>query len=100
MVILRNLYKIVGTEKLHIRTSDSSKRPINNEKELKYSKYVNEIQKQTGRCTQDSLRKNIFVDLNRMGLINRYSDDELIDINSQKIKEKLILYQSVIRVWN
>lgn len=89
LVILRNLYKIVGTEKLHIRTFDSSKRTINNEKELKYSKYVTEIQKQTGRCTQDSLRKNIFVDLNRMDLINRYSDDELIDINSQKNKRKI-----------
>lgn len=72
IIILEELYKIVGTNKLLIRNTDLSKRPSNTPEEYKYAEYTNNVSKRMARCTQDSLRKNHFVDLNRMGLIDRY----------------------------
>lgn len=77
-VILEILYKYSKKEKMEIRTTDISKRPYNLPNEEKFAEYVNEVNLKMGRCTQDSIRKNIFVDLNRMGLINRYHKDELV----------------------
>ena len=70
--MLDELYKIVGTNKMVIRTTDLSKRDSNLPEEKLYADYVTELSKKLGRCTQDSVRKNIFVDLHRMGLIERY----------------------------
>ncbi len=69
------LYKIAGTNKIVIRTTDIKKRPVNLPEEADYAVYVDNLSKKLGRCTQDSVRKNLFVDLHRMGLIERYKPD-------------------------
>ena len=69
------LYKVAGKEKMVIRTADLKKRPINLPEEATYAIYVDNLSKKLGRCTQDSVRKNLFVDLHRMGLIERYKPD-------------------------
>lgn len=58
---------------MQIRTTDLSKRPQNISGEEKYAKLTDNISSKLSRCTQDSLRKNIFVDMHRMGLIYRYN---------------------------
>lgn len=70
--ILVEMFNIVGTNKMQIRTTDLKKRPLNTLEEHTYAKYVDNLFTRIGRCTQDSVRKNLFVDLHRMGLINRY----------------------------
>ena len=76
ITILEELYKITGMNKLTIRNTDLKKRPSNTPEEYKYAEYTNNVAKKMERCTQDSLRKNLFVDLNRMGLIDRYDKNE------------------------
>lgn len=77
--LLTEMYDIVGINKMRIRTTDLKKRPYNTPDEYIYAKYVNNLINKIGRCTQDSVRKNLFVDLNRMGLINRFDkNDDLI----------------------
>lgn len=73
LVILQEIYGLCGDRLLQIRTSDLSKRPYNIEGEEKYAELTTKIASNLGRCTQDSLRKNIFVDLHRMGLIDRFN---------------------------
>lgn len=73
LVILQEIYELCGDTLLQIRTSDLSKRPYNIEGEEKYAELTTKIASKLGRCTQDSLRKNIFVDLHRMGLIDRFN---------------------------
>ena len=74
--MIDELYKVAGKEKMVIRTADLKKRPINLPEEANYAIYVDNLSKKLGRCTQDSVRKNLFVDLHRMGLIERYKPDE------------------------
>jgi type IIS restriction enzyme R protein (MBOIIR) len=57
---------------LPIRTTDISKRPLNNPDEIHYARMVIELSNRLDRITQDSLRKNFYVDMARMGLINRF----------------------------
>lgn len=71
-VMLNEFYKLAGTDAMHIRTTDLSKRPSNTPEEALYAHYVNNINSILKRCTQDSVRKNFFVDLARMGFINRF----------------------------
>lgn len=78
LIILKTFYNHVGKEKMEIRTTDISKRPENLPNEEKYAKFVNEVNKKMNRGTQDSIRKNLFVDLERMGLLKRYSDKNTI----------------------
>ena len=73
LVILGEIYNLVGEGLMQIRTTDLSKRPQNIDGEEKYAELTNNISIKLSRCTQDSLRKNIFVDMHRMGLINRYN---------------------------
>lgn len=74
--ILRLLNKYVPKRKLMtIRTTDISKRPINTVEEREYASFCNEAKATVGIGTQDAMRKNIFVDLHRMGLICRYDKD-------------------------
>lgn len=73
LVILQEIYALVGTNLIQIRTTDLSKRPQNIIGEELYAKLTNNISLKLARCTQDSLRKNIFVEMHRMGLINRYN---------------------------
>ncbi len=55
-----------------IRTTDISKRPENYPEEFLYAQFCNEAKQKAGIGTQDAMRKNLFVDLHRMGLIERY----------------------------
>ena len=57
---------------LRIRDTDSKKRPENTIDEYDYARFCEEVNAAVGKGTQDSIRKNIFVDLHRMGLITRY----------------------------
>jgi len=76
LVVLKAIYKNKGMDLLHIRTTDISKRPYNTENEIDYARVVNEINKTRGKIKQDSLRKNIFPDMHRMGLIARYDKNK------------------------
>jgi len=61
---------------LHIRTTDTVKRPENTPEEVQYAKFCHAAKKQVGKGTQDAMRKNFFVDWHRMGLIERYTAKE------------------------
>jgi len=71
-----------------IRTTDISKRPKNYPDEFLYARFCNEVKQKAGIGTQDAMRKNIFVDLHRMGLIQRYDkNEELTDpFSRQNVK--------------
>ncbi|UWD34647.1 hypothetical protein NX779_02415 [Mycoplasma cottewii] len=84
LVLLKELYNIAGTEKLEIRTTDLSKRVRNNINEIKYSQYVSNVNNHIKTGTQDSIRKNLFVDLHRMGLINRFNGEKIIQPDERK----------------
>lgn len=60
---------------MKIRTTDISKRPQNTADEAHYAAFCGEAKLHCGIGTQDAMRKNIFVDLHRMGLINRHKKD-------------------------
>ena len=64
-------------ELMIIRTADISKRPNNTEEERTYAEFCNEAKAQAGIGTQDAMRKNLFVDLHRMGLIERYDKNRV-----------------------
>lgn len=74
-IIIEEIYSISGVGLLQIRTTDISKRPQNIKGEEKYASLVINISNRIGRCTQDSLRKNLFVDMHRMGFIERYDSN-------------------------
>lgn len=77
--VLSELYHYDNENKnklLKIRTTDSSKRPENNPDEVEYSKIVSKIKNNTGKGTQDSIRKIIFVDCNRMGFLDRFDKNK------------------------
>lgn len=74
--MIDELHKVAGRDKMVIRTADLKKRPNNLPEEANYAIYVNNLSKKLGRCTQDSVRKNLFVDLHRMGLIERYNSKQ------------------------
>lgn len=61
---------------MRIRDTDLEKRPANTPEEADYARFCEAVKISVGKGTQDSIRKNIFVDLSRMGLINRYGKDE------------------------
>jgi hypothetical protein len=65
-----------GRALMRIRDTDTSKRPFNTVDETKYANFCEEVKVIVGKGTQDSIRKNIFVDLHRMGLIERYDLSE------------------------
>ncbi|WQT06853.1 restriction endonuclease [Helicobacter pylori] len=72
-IILEEIYKIVGNGLMQIRDQDMSKRPKPIHGEGQYEELVKNINtKILGTVNQDSLRKNLFVDMHRMGLIDRY----------------------------
>ncbi len=73
LVLLDTMYDLVKKEKMDIRTTDIKERPYNLPNERIYANYCNDIFKKMGRGTQDSIRKNLFVDLHRMGFIDRFN---------------------------
>lgn len=76
ITLLEELYNLVGIEKMIIRNEDLKSRPTNTPEELIYAQYTNNVNAILGRCTQDSIRKNLFVDFHRMGLIKRFDKKE------------------------
>ncbi len=84
-IIIQAIFNEVGGDFLQIRTTDMSKRPSNIIGEEVYVKVVDNICKsempqdnlgKKNQVTQDSLRKNLFVDMHRMGLIERYNKNK------------------------
>jgi len=63
-------------ELMRIRDTDLSKRPQNTPDEATYANFCEKVKVKVGKGTQDSIRKNIFVDIHRMGLIKRYDGDK------------------------
>lgn len=61
---------------MRVRDTDLQKRPENLPDEAIYAKFCEKVKAKVGKGTQDSIRKNIFVDLHRMGLIDRYKEDK------------------------
>lgn len=91
ILMLKEIFSIVGDELLQIRDTDLSERPYNIDGEEKYAEYVNKITSgKIGRGTQDSIRKNLFVDFNRMGFIDRYSSNKTLNDPFKKSKTKYI----------
>ena len=67
------------------RTTDISKRPENSFEEFTYAQFCHSAKQKVGIGTQDAMRKNLFVDLHRMGLIIRYDKNkEITDPFSQQ----------------
>ena len=65
---------------LRIRDTDLSKRPVNTPDEYRYAEFCDAVKRKIGQGTQDSIRKNRFVDWALMGFIERY------DISKQPIR--------------
>ncbi len=63
-------------ELMTIRTTDISKRPENLPEEYKYAEFCNEAKGNVGIGSQDAMRKNLFVDFHRMGLIERFDESK------------------------
>ena len=78
VIIILGLFNKYAPDKqlMTIRNTDTSKRPQNTADEYAYAQFCNEAKEQAGIGTQDAMRKNIFVDLHRMGLIERYSNNK------------------------
>lgn len=74
-VILQEIYNLVNSNLIQIRTTDLTKRFENVAGEELYAQLTDTIKLQLGRCTQDSLRKNFFVDMHRMGFLYRYDEN-------------------------
>ncbi|MBP5407548.1 MAG: restriction endonuclease subunit R [Bacilli bacterium] len=72
ITLLEQMYLLIGKNRMTIRNTDLKKRPANTPDEYLYAEYTNKVNAILKRCTQDSIRKNLFVDLHRMGLIKRY----------------------------
>ncbi len=71
-----------------VRTTDISKRPENTPEEAIYAQFCDECKLAVGIGTQDAMRKNLFVDFHRMGLIVRYGPSEIPTdpLSSQRVK--------------
>lgn len=78
--ILSTFRDFVGNRKMTIRVGDLSKRPENTPEEAVYAVFCDAVKAKTGIGTQDAMRKNLFVDFHRMGLLDRY------DIGGRKIE--------------
>ncbi len=62
---------------LPIRTQDTKKRPTNTPEEEQFAHFCNEAKTLVGIGTQDAMRKNLFVDFHRMGLIVRFNKHKI-----------------------
>lgn len=61
---------------MRIRDTDISKRPENTPEEYQYAEFCEQAKVKCGIGTQDAMRKNLFVDLHRMGFIDRFGEDK------------------------
>ena len=74
--ILSVFYEFAGKSPMRLRTTDMRRRPYNTPEETMYANFCDKAKLVSGIGTQDSMRKNLFVDWHRMGLINRYDAKE------------------------
>lgn len=92
LIILQEIYDLCGEDLMQIRTTDLSKRLYNIEGEELYAQLTHNIAFKVGHFTQDSLRKNIFVDLHRMNLLRRFNKNkELVLPFAKGIKKYIAL---------
>ncbi|RIA80923.1 hypothetical protein C1645_837836 [Glomus cerebriforme] len=83
--ILNNFIKRSGSEYMPIRTTDISKRPKNYPHEQVYADFCQSVKKKIGKGKQDAMRKNFFVDFNRMNLLERYDvEGKIIEKGERK----------------
>lgn len=75
---------------LRIRDTDTKKRPENTPDEYDYARFCEDVNVAVGKGTQDSIRKNIFVDLHRMGLIIRYDKNRNVISPYGRISPKYV----------
>ena len=61
---------------MQIRTTDISKRPEPEESERKYVNFCQQVKEQLRIGTEDAMRKNLFPDFHRMGLIKRFGKNK------------------------
>lgn len=87
---LNDFIKKSGSEYLSIRTTDVSKRPKNYPHEQVFADFCREVKKKIGKGKQDAMRKNFFVDFNRMNLLERYdTEGKLIEKGEKKKVSKV-----------
>ncbi|MCE8163284.1 MAG: hypothetical protein I3273_03850 [Candidatus Moeniiplasma glomeromycotorum] len=87
---LNDFIKKSGSEYLSIRTTDISKRPKNYPHEQVFADFCREVKKKIGKGKQDVMRKNFFVDFNRMNLLERYdTEGKLIEKGEKKKVSKV-----------
>lgn len=91
--ILKLLYVFVHDGGLmQTRTTDLIKRPQTMPAERPYARFCEQCKERLGRGTQDTMRKNLFPDFHRMGLIHRYGPDrERVDPYSRGAKKYVSL---------
>lgn len=90
LIILKTINEIAGNQKFKIHIGDWHKQK--QEGCETYYKIVDTLNKKIGQCTVNSLKKNIFPDLQRMGLLNRYNNkNQLIDKNKKESVSKVEL---------
>lgn len=88
--MLKIMHDLVGSDAMQIRTTDLSRRPYNEIGEENYAEYVNRVNRKLGRGTQDSVRKNLFVDFHRMGFIERYNKNMERNVAGKRSKTKFV----------
>ena len=93
IILLKTLDKFAPNKQLmKIRTEDLSRRPANISDETVYANFVSDFSRQVDNDTQDTIRKNIFPDLHRMGLIDRYDKSK---IKTNPYRQTPIAYVSI-----
>ena len=93
IILLKTLDKFAPNKQLmKIRTEDLSRRPANTPDETVYANFVSDFSRQVDNDTQDTIRKNIFPDLHRMGLIDRYDKSK---IRTDPYRQTPIAYVSI-----
>ena len=62
---------------MQMRTTDLTRRPTPHPSEVRYTRFCELCVKEIGIGTPDAMRKNLFPDFHRMGLIHRYGADKI-----------------------
>jgi hypothetical protein len=80
---------------IRIRDTDLSKRPTNIPEEYQYAHFCEAVKIKIGKGTQDSIRKNIFVDVHRMGLIDRWTIKKKHTVKLEPFQQGSVKYVSL-----
>lgn len=70
--VLKSIYEIVGDSAFNIPPGDYKKTDALPSEYIDYTKIVSKIYQYAGRGTYNSIKKNFFVDLDRMGFLLRF----------------------------